>query len=286
MRLELLRDDRIDRQHDLAVAAFAAVQDCRARCRADPSRRATCRRLALRGEERVGHAAADDEEVDLLHEVARAGRAWSTPSRRRRSPRPGAAGLSSAPGQRLDLSLHRAARIGRQLMGEPLGRGMRAMRGGEGVVDVDVAELGEFGDEGRIVLLLALVEAGVLQQQRRRRASSPRRPSPAASPMQSAAKPTGRSRCSASACRDGAQRVLRHRARSSGGRNGRAGRPCRPCRRSRGSSAGCARCAWHRVTRPFSIGTLRSTRTSTRLPATSASSSVRNADMRAMLPFV
>ena len=39
------------------------------------------------------------------------------------------------------------------------------MGGGEGVVDIDVAELGELGDEGRIVLLLALVEAGVLQQQ-------------------------------------------------------------------------------------------------------------------------
>ena len=40
---------------------------------------------------------------------------------------------------------------------------MRAVRGREGVVDVDVAELGEFGDERRIVLLLALVEAGVFQ---------------------------------------------------------------------------------------------------------------------------
>ena len=39
------------------------------------------------------------------------------------------------------------------------------MGGREGVVDIEVAELGEFGDEGRIVLLFALVEAGVLEQQ-------------------------------------------------------------------------------------------------------------------------
>ena len=41
---------------------------------------------------------------------------------------------------------------------------MRAVGGGEGVVDIDVAELGELVDMGRIVLLLALVKAGVLEQ--------------------------------------------------------------------------------------------------------------------------
>ncbi len=50
-------------------------------------------------------------------------------------------------------------------MGEPLGRGVGAVGGGESVVDIEVAELGELGDIGRIVLLLALVEAGVFQQQ-------------------------------------------------------------------------------------------------------------------------
>ena len=39
------------------------------------------------------------------------------------------------------------------------------MGGGEGVVHVYVAELGELFDKGRIVLFLALMEAGVLQQQ-------------------------------------------------------------------------------------------------------------------------
>ena len=50
-------------------------------------------------------------------------------------------------------------------MGEPFGRGVGAVGGGKGVVDIDVAELGELRDMGRIVLLLALVEAGVLQEQ-------------------------------------------------------------------------------------------------------------------------
>ena len=48
---------------------------------------------------------------------------------------------------------------------EPLGRGMGAVGGGKGVVDIEIAELGEFGDKGRIVLLLALVKAGVLEEQ-------------------------------------------------------------------------------------------------------------------------
>ena len=94
--------------------------------------------------------------------------------------------------QRLELGLHGAAGIGRELVAEPFGRGVRAVRGGEGVVDADVAELGERRDEGRIVLLLALVEAGVLEQQDvaglhrgDRGLGLP--------PMQSSAKATGRS---------------------------------------------------------------------------------------------
>ena len=39
------------------------------------------------------------------------------------------------------------------------------MGSGKGVVDIEVAELGEVLDKGRIVLFLALVEAGVLQEQ-------------------------------------------------------------------------------------------------------------------------
>ena len=48
-------------------------------------------------------------------------------------------------------------------MAEAFGGGVRAVRGRERVVDPDVAELGQFRDEGRIVLLFLFVEAGVLQ---------------------------------------------------------------------------------------------------------------------------
>ena len=50
-------------------------------------------------------------------------------------------------------------------MAEAFGGGVGAMRGREGVVDPDVAEFGEFRDEGRIVLLFLFMEAGVLQAQ-------------------------------------------------------------------------------------------------------------------------
>ena len=65
--------------------------------------------------------------------------------------------------ERVEFGLHGAAGIGRQLVAEAFGRGMRAVRGREGVVDPDVAELCQLRDEGRIVLLFFLVEAGVFQ---------------------------------------------------------------------------------------------------------------------------
>ena len=67
-------------------------------------------------------------------------------------------------GERIELGLHRPPRIGRQLVREAFGRRMRAMGGRKGVVHIEVAELGEFIHEGRIVLLLALVEARVLKE--------------------------------------------------------------------------------------------------------------------------
>ena len=50
-------------------------------------------------------------------------------------------------------------------MRDAFGRRMRAMRGAERVVDEDVAEFGDLLHEGGIVLLLAGMEARVLQQQ-------------------------------------------------------------------------------------------------------------------------
>ena len=61
------------------------------------------------------------------------------------------------------LGLQAAPGVSGQHMAEAFGRGMGAVRGGEGIVDPEVAELGERGDESGIVLLLAGMEARVLQ---------------------------------------------------------------------------------------------------------------------------
>ena len=54
----------------------------------------------------------------------------------------------------------------RNEVGDALGRCVGAVRAAEGVVDVHIAQLGELLGEGRIVGLLFLVEAQVLQKQR------------------------------------------------------------------------------------------------------------------------
>ena len=115
-------------------------------------------------QEGVGHAAADDQDVDLLDQIAEQlelGRDLGAADDRRDR----ALGIAERDGQRLELRLHGAAAIGRQLVRDALGRGVGAVGGREGVVDIDVAELGHLLDESRIVLLLALVEAGVLEQE-------------------------------------------------------------------------------------------------------------------------
>ena len=119
--------------------------------------------LAFREQERVGHAAADDENVDLVHEIAEQlelGRHFGAANDRR----DGALRIAERSLKRIELLLHRPPRMRGQLASEPFRRRMRAMSGGKGVVDIDVAELGELVDMGRIVLLLALVEPSVLEQ--------------------------------------------------------------------------------------------------------------------------
>ena len=160
--------------------------------------------------------AADDQDVDLGDEVAQQvdlGRHLGAADDRGT----GRSGLPSALGQRLELRLHRPAGEGRQPVREPLGRGVGAVGGREGVVDVDIAELrASASTKRRIVLFLARVEAGVLEEQdvavlqRRRplrrpprRCSRPRR------------RPAARGR-SASAGATGSQRIGFVRACPSG----------------------------------------------------------------------
>jgi hypothetical protein len=121
-------------------------------------------RSCSRGEERVGHAAADDQRVDLVREVGQE----VDLGRHLRAADEGDDRLgrfAQALLQRLQFGLHGAAGKGRQEMRKPFGRGVRAMRRGEGVVHIDIAVFGQRAHEIRIVLFLALVEPRVLQEE-------------------------------------------------------------------------------------------------------------------------
>src|SRR5665213_2837194 len=65
--------------------------------------------------------------------------------------------------KRLKLSLQRAPGESRQPVSETFGRGVRAMRDRKGVVDENVAESRQRGDETGIVLFLAGMKARVLE---------------------------------------------------------------------------------------------------------------------------
>ena len=162
MRLELLRDHRVDRQDDFALGSLRLVQDL-ARGGdqvASASDLPTCLPCASR--KVLAMPPPMISAFDLVEQIAQQvelGRNLGAADDRRYRP----FRMLKRLGERFELGLHGAAGIGGQLVAETFGRGMRAVRGREGVVDPDVAELGECRDEGRIVLLLACVEAGVLQ---------------------------------------------------------------------------------------------------------------------------
>jgi len=119
---------------------------------------------AGREQEGVGDAAADDQLVDVGRQALQDGELGADlGARDDRHQR--ALGL----GQRLGdgVGLGRQQRAGARHLGElrdAVGGGLSAVRGAEGVVDVDVGQRGELARERLVVLLLALVEAAVLEQ--------------------------------------------------------------------------------------------------------------------------
>ena len=154
----------IDRQHDLAPGGSCFGEDsARGHDEVGLAER-LADGFALRRQERVGHAAADDQRVDFRQQIAEEielGRNLGAADDRRHRPLRRMQGLL----QRLELGLHGAAGIGRKLVAQSFRRSVGPVRDREGVVDVNVAEPGERGDEIRIVLHLAGVEAGILQAQ-------------------------------------------------------------------------------------------------------------------------
>ncbi len=77
----------------------------------------------------------------------------------------GRSGFSERGFQCFEFGLQRAAGERRHFMREPLGRGMRAVRGRESVVHVNIAVFRECCHEIRIVLFLAFMKAGIFEQQ-------------------------------------------------------------------------------------------------------------------------
>ena len=120
-------------------------------------------RVPLDLEEGVGHPAADDHGGDAGEEGLQdrdlggdLGPADDGDER--------LCGILEDAAEELDLLLHQEAGDARQDLGHPLRGGVRAVRGAEGVVDVDVAQGRELRGELGIVLLLLRVEADVFQE--------------------------------------------------------------------------------------------------------------------------
>ena len=120
-------------------------------------------RLALGQQKGVGHAPAEDEHVDLRHQVVEdvqlAGYLGSADNRGK-----GPRWRFQQIRQLGNLLLHEEPGVGRQELGNPHGRGVGAMRRPERVVHVDVGVGRELCSKCGVVLLLLGVESEVLEQ--------------------------------------------------------------------------------------------------------------------------
>ena len=103
-------------------------------------------------EQRVGELAETPQHADLVVHLGAADD---------RDVRP--LGRLDEPPELPQLALEQQAGIGRQEVRDSLGRGVRAVRGPEGVVYVEVQPRRELAREHRIVLGLTRVEARVLE---------------------------------------------------------------------------------------------------------------------------
>ena len=202
-------------------------------------------RVALRGEEREAHRAADDERVDdlqqRLDDAELVGDLRAAEHGDERALR-----VVAQAEEDVDLLLQQQTHRRRQRLRRPDDRRVGAVGGAERVVDVGVDPVDELGDERRIVALLARVEAQVLQQLDARAPARPAAPEPAPSSTSGSGAPFGRPRWLAQTT-VAPLRLQPFDRRQRGADAEVVGDPTRP-----------------------SIGTLKSVRTSTRLPLTVA----------------
>ena len=159
---DLLGHDHIAGQHDAHALLRGVGEEALGVLDALPLEQALADRVALRDEECVGHASADDERVDEPHQVVEdldlVGDLGPADDRRERL-----LGMLEQCAQGADLALHEQARVGRQELRHPDRRGMRAVGCAEGVVDVHVRIARQGLRELGIVGLLLGVEAQVLE---------------------------------------------------------------------------------------------------------------------------
>jgi hypothetical protein len=152
------------------------------------------------------HAAADHQRVHFVDEIGEefdlGGHLGPAHDGKHRFARIGKRLL-----ERFKFLLHGASGIGRKETRQTFGGGMCAMRGGEGVVNVNVADPGERGREVRIVRLLTGVETGVLQEDYGAIAEPAYMRFTSLRRMQSSRNPTGRSTTSATAGAIGASDI-------------------------------------------------------------------------------
>ena len=124
---EGLGNHGVDRQYELAAFGLRLGHDLACGRQEIALAQRLTHRISPRGQKRVGHAAADDESVDLCQQVAeqvKLGRHLGSADDRRE--RTGRALQYFC--ERLEFILHGAPRVGRQPVTDALDRGMGAVR--------------------------------------------------------------------------------------------------------------------------------------------------------------
>ena len=160
----MFRDNRIDGQQDFAPLPFGRAQYLARRIRQIRLAQRVAHIDALGVEKGVGHGAADNHAIELLHQIAEHGNFCRNfcPANHRRHR---AFGVFQRARQRGDLRHHRHARISGQCPRQGVDGGMRPVRYRKCLVHIDVAETCERLCEFRIIGLFAGVKAQILQKQ-------------------------------------------------------------------------------------------------------------------------
>ncbi len=161
--LEMPGDHAVDGQDDGAAGVLGLVHYAQGRFLEVALAQRFADIVSERIDEGVGHAAPDHQRLDLGDEVFEQvdlggdlGAAHDCDDR--------LFGVAETGLERLQFGFHGAARARGQRAGEAFGRGMGAVGGREGVIDIDIAEGCHAGDQLGIVLFFARVKTGVFSK--------------------------------------------------------------------------------------------------------------------------